>query len=75
MKPKTAKKYGRRYPWLEWFSRQRFSLTRGHEFDCEPAAMAQLVYRAASRLKQSVTVHLQGDRINVGPKEDRRASN
>lgn len=69
--PNPPKKFGRRYPWSDWFGRGKFSLTRGHEFDCEPAAMAQVVYRAAKRHGVEVTVHLRGNRLDVGPKEER----
>ncbi len=66
----TAKKFGRRYPWTDWFSRPKFSLERGRDYSCMPHGMAQMVRNNAAARKVHVEVHIQEDgRIDVINKE------
>lgn len=55
-----AKKFGRRYPWREWFARKTFFLIQGVHYDCMTHAMAQMVRNVAAsathRLRVSVNV-------------------
>jgi len=54
-----CKKYGRRYPWREWFARGYFALCRGKDYTCRTPSMAQLVYQAARRAHFKLAVKIQ----------------
>lgn len=58
----APKKFGRRYPWSEWFGSKQFTLKRGLDFDKTVMihAMAQMVRNAAARkiFRLKVGVHI-----------------
>lgn len=62
---KTAKKYGKRYPWTTWFRRGRFTLTRGIEFSCLTHGMAAMVRNVASRKRLRISIQQDGTTIQV----------
>ena len=62
---KTAKRFGRRYPWAKWFASGCFVLRRGIDFDCMPHGMAQMIRNVASMRGLRVSVRIEEDAIHV----------
>ena len=69
-------KFCRRYPWKLWFSRHRFRLIRGRDYDCLTHAMVQMIRSAAGprrhNVKVSTSVGNNSDSITVrvtGPRD------
>jgi len=54
---KAVKKYGRRYPWLEWFKRGQVRLRQGRDYGGRTDTMAQAARFAARR--QGIKVHIK----------------
>lgn len=53
-----AKKFGRRYPWDEWFSSDSFILIRGVDYDCLSHGMYAMIRNQASARGCSVSVRI-----------------
>lgn len=56
--PDKAKKFGRRYPWEEWFALPVFYLIRGQDYSCMPHGMAQMVRNNAAQRRVKVHVEI-----------------
>lgn len=52
------RKYGRRYPWADWFALERFTLRRGRDYDTPTYTMAQQVRNAAGPRRHNVRVSI-----------------
>lgn len=61
-------KYGRRYPWVKWFSKRSFRLLAGRDYDCRTYTMAQMVRNTASRLRYKVSVTVYPDESGLSVK-------
>lgn len=61
-KPKTK---GRRYPWDDWLYCGHKILTRGKDFDCEPASMGLIVRLALKSRKMNRQIHVNGDTVTI----------
>lgn len=59
-----ARRFGRRYPWEDWFSRGEFVVTR-RQHDCTLHGMAQMVRNVAARRRVRVSVRIEGSRVRV----------
>lgn len=57
----------RKYDWPKLLDGNEHVLVRGEHFEHSPVSMQQQVRTAASRLRQSVSVRLLGDRIVINP--------
>ena len=44
---KTTKRHGRRYPWKEWFSKGKFKLVRGRDYNGRTDTFIQRIYSKA----------------------------
>lgn len=42
-----AKKFGRRYPWADWFSKKKVILKRHRDYSCQSYIMAQMARNVA----------------------------
>lgn len=56
-----SKKYGTRYPWVEWFKRPSFVLRRGWHFSCATASMGLMTRTNAKRLGYVVSLETPHD--------------
>ena len=65
METKTAKKYGKRYPWMLWFRTRQFKLVRGEHFTCLTHGMAAMVRNMASRKKLRISLQQSETTIQV----------
>lgn len=59
----NPKKFGRRYPWQDWFGRGEFTLLRGKDFHCKTHGMAAMVRNAASRHR--IRIHMEQDELRL----------
>jgi hypothetical protein len=61
----ATSKFGRRYPWAEWFAQGRFFLRRGDgpgfDYSCRSASMCQMIYQAAYRRGLRVAISTAQD--------------
>jgi hypothetical protein len=61
----TPPRYGRRYPWVEWFRKRKFTLRLGRDYDCMPHCIAQMARNWANRddrrLKLDIKIRPNGD--------------
>lgn len=53
------------YPWSKWFSKKRFTLVKGRDFDCQTYSMALQLRRKAAKLGVRVSLSVTEDTINV----------
>lgn len=60
-----AKRFGQRYPWDDWFSREEFTLTLGKDFTTTPWGMGVTVRSAALSRGIRVSVRLTPETVNV----------
>lgn len=65
----TTKRFGRRYPWEEWFSQKEFHLRQGIDFNGRVDTMDQQVRNAAGperhNMAISVTIDSDGKGLRV----------
>jgi hypothetical protein len=63
----VPRKYGRRYPWRQWFSKKRFTIFRGTDFAGRAYSMAQQVRTAArpGRWGVKVSIRISEDEESV----------
>jgi hypothetical protein len=45
------------YPWGKWFSKGRFRLVEGRDFDCLPISMVVQIYNHARRRGIKASIH------------------
>lgn len=57
------KRYGRRYPWDQWFSKKKFVVRRGKDFDCMTHCMAQMIRTRAGGKGIKVRVQVGEDGV------------
>lgn len=73
MTRKKLNKFGRRYPWEEWFSYDKFTLRRGKDYNGRTDTMVQQIRNAGSPLRHGVRVSIKvsddGNSITVVVKE------
>ncbi len=55
----------RDYDWDLWLDGQPRILTRGEDFDTDPASMRVTVYRAATRRDQRVRTMIEGNTLII----------
>lgn len=70
---KTARRFGRRYPWSDWEGRSALSLLtlrRGVDFDCEPSSIAVMARVRFGPRSRSILV--RGDSVLIGPWVERK---
>lgn len=63
------------YPWDTWFPLRRFILVRGVHYRCQPHGMYRNIVQAAQKRGLKVSIHVDGDTLNVrvvGIDNDRR---
>lgn len=61
MPEKIARKWGRRYPWKEWFALGNFILERGKDFNGRTDTMMTQVRQQASKMGRSVSITASDD--------------
>ena len=62
---RVGKKFGRRYPWADWFALGSFALVRGADFDCRPDTMAQMTRSAAKARELHVRIRIGEDHLDI----------
>lgn len=58
-RPGEAKRFGRRYPWHEWFSQDEFLLRKGRDFNGRVDTMANQIRGAAMADRYDVKVSIR----------------
>lgn len=59
------KRSGALYPWDKWFSRARFVLRRGKDYNCLPHGMVQQIRNAAAARGVAVSVSVDEGTLTV----------
>lgn len=56
---------GRRYPWLEWFSKEKLILYKGEDYNGSDHGFSQYIRRAAKRYGYSISLTIGMGRIII----------
>lgn len=51
------------YPWSRWADGSAWQITRGRDFEVEPATMRSVIHTHARRLGRRVSTSVRGDRV------------
>lgn len=57
----TAKKYGRRYPWDEWFKAREISLRKGEDYNGRTDTFATRIRITAGERGYKVSIRIDDD--------------
>lgn len=61
VRKQNVHKFGRRYPWREWFQLSEFRLVRGRDYNGRTDTMVQQVRNAAVKLSKHVSIRTAED--------------
>lgn len=62
------------HPWVKWFSRSAFTLTKGKEFEGQVHSMISQVRSAAKKQRLKVSIRVIDETINVTVKRSHAAA-